>query len=94
MTLASQVNLLRRVHTRAFVTKTLGTLKNSKLMCLTIGLFLAAYLVVGYFMFHRGLGFVAGVPGVGLLLLERVVYMVFFFFFTMLVFSNAVLLYS
>ena len=94
MTLASQVNLLRRVHTRAFVTKTLGTLKNSKLMCLTIGLFLAAYLVVGYFMFQRGLGFVAGVPGVGLLLLERVIYMVFFFFFTMLVFSNAVLLYS
>ena len=94
MTLASQVNLLRRVHTRAFVTKTLGTLKNSKLMCLTIGLFLTAYLVVGYFMFQRGLGFVAGVPGVGLLLLERVIYMVFFFFFTMLVFSNAVLLYS
>ena len=94
VTLASQVNLLRRVHTRAFVTKTLGTLKNSKLMCLTIGLFLAAYLVVGYFMFQRGLGFVAGVPGVGLLLLERVIYMVFFFFFTMLVFSNAVLLYS
>jgi len=94
VTLASQVNLLRRVHTRAFVTKTLGTLRHSKLMCLTIGLFLAAYLVVGYFMFHRGLGFVAGVPGVGLLLLERVIYMVFFFFFTMLVFSNAVLLYS
>lgn len=94
MTLASQVNLLRRVHTRAFVTKALGTLKHSKLMCLTIGLFLTAYLVVGYFMFQRGLGFVAGVPGVGLLLLERVIYMVFFFFFTMLVFSNAVLLYS
>lgn len=94
VTLASQVNLLRRVHTQAFVTKALGTLKHSKLMCLTIGLFLAAYLVVGYFMFQRGLGFVAGVPGVGLLLLERVIYMVFFFFFTMLVFSNAVLLYS
>ena len=94
MTFASQVNLLRRVHTRAFVSKTKGTLRNSKLMCLTIGLFLIGYLVVGYFMFHRGLEYVAGVPGVGLLLLERVVYMVFFFFFTMLVFSNAVLLYS
>ncbi len=94
MTLASQVNLLRRVHTRAFFAKAKGTLKESKLMCLTIGLFLAAYLVVGYFMFQRGLAYVAGVPGVGLLLLERVVYMVFFFFFTMLVFSNAVLLYS
>ena len=94
VTLSSQVNLLRRVHTRALLAKARGTLKESKLMCLTIGLFLAAYLVVGYFMFQRGLSYVAGVPGVGLLLLERVVYMVFFFFFTMLVFSNAVLLYS
>ena len=67
---------------------------HSKLMCLTIGLFLGAYLVVGYFMFRMGLNYVSAVPGVGLLLLERLVYMVFFFFFTMLVFSNAVLLYS
>lgn len=94
MTLASQVNLLRRVHTRAWLAKVQGTLRHSKLMCLTIGLFLGAYLVVGYFMFQKGIGYVASVPGVGLLLLERVVYMVFFFFFTMLVFSNAVLLYS
>ena len=94
MTLASQVNLLRRVHTRAFLSKARGTLMHSKLMCLTIGLFLAAYLVVGYFIFRMGLAYVSGVPGVGLLLLERLVYMVFFFFFTMLVFSNAVLLYS
>lgn len=94
MTLASQVNLLRRVHTRSFLSKARGTLRNSKLMCLTIGLFLAAYLVVGYAMFRMGLDYVSGVPGVGLLLLERLIYMVFFFFFTMLVFSNAVLLYS
>jgi ABC-2 type transport system permease protein len=94
VTLASQINLLRRVHTRAFMARTQGTLRNSKLMCLTIGLFLLAYLVVGYFMFQFGLAYVAGVPGVGLLLLERVVYMVFFFFFSMLVFSNSVLLYS
>ena len=63
-------------------------------MCLTIGLFLGAYLVVGYFLFRMGLNYVSSVPGVGLLLLERLIYMVFFFFFTMLVFSNAVLLYS
>ncbi|MDB6071853.1 MAG: hypothetical protein JWL81_3024, partial [Verrucomicrobiales bacterium] len=94
MTLASQVNLLRRVHTRALFAKARGTLRHSKLMLLTIALFLTAYLVLGYFMFQRGLAYVAGVPGVGLLLLERVVYMIFFFFFTMLVFSNAVLLYS
>ena len=94
VTLASQVNLLRRVHTRAFFAKASGTLRHSKLMCLTIGLFLVAYLVVGYFMFRMGLDYVSSVPGVGLLLLERLVYMVFFFFFTMLVFSNAVLLYS
>ena len=74
--------------------RTLHTLRHSKLMCLTIGLFLAAYIFVGYFLFQKGLSFVSTVPGVGLLLMERIVHMVFFFFFLMLVFSNSVLLYS
>ncbi|RYD36418.1 MAG: hypothetical protein EOP86_06020 [Verrucomicrobiaceae bacterium] len=94
VTLAAQISLLRRTHTRVFLAKVRNNLKNSRLMCLTIGLFLSAYLFVGYYLFQRGLNYISSVPGVGLLLLERVIYMVFFFFFAMLVFSNAVLLYS
>ncbi|MES2706438.1 MAG: hypothetical protein V4726_07530 [Verrucomicrobiota bacterium] len=94
MTLAAQISLLRRTHTRVLMAKVRNNLKHSRLMCLTIGLFLTGYLIVGYFLFQKGLNYISSVPGVGLLLLERVIYMVFFFFFAMLVFSNAVLLYS
>jgi ABC-2 type transport system permease protein len=94
VTLAAQIALLGRTHTRVFLAKVRNNLKNSRLMCLTIGLFLSGYLIFGYYLFQRGLNYISSVPGVGLLLLERVIYMVFFFFFTMLIFSNAVLLYS
>lgn len=94
VTLAAQISLLRRTHTRVLMAKVRNNLRNSRLMCLTIGLFLTGYLIVGYFLFQRGLNYISSVPGVGLLLLERVIYMIFFFFFAMLVFSNAVLLYS
>lgn len=63
-------------------------------MSFTIALFLTVYLVAGYFLFRKGLAVLHDVPGVGLLLMERIVYMIFFLFFLMLVFSNAVLLYS
>lgn len=63
-------------------------------MSLTIGLFLAGYLVVGYFMFWKGLDYLLKLPGVGFMITSRVLYMTYFFFLLMLVFSNAVLLYG
>ena len=63
-------------------------------MSATIGLFLLGYLVAGYFMFRHGLEYLLKLPGVGYMITERVLYMTYFFFLVMLVFSNAVLLYS
>jgi ABC-2 type transport system permease protein len=94
MSLAAEVAVLARVHWRTFRAKARHTARHSRLLTGTILLFLAGYLVVGYWMFCRGLEYMTSLPGVGLLLTTRVLYMTYFFFMVMLVFSNAVLLYS
>ncbi|HWB04341.1 MAG TPA: hypothetical protein VG796_15030 [Verrucomicrobiales bacterium] len=94
MTLAAEIAVLARVHWRSFRAKAWQTAQHSRLLSATIILFLAGYLVAGYWMFSRGLDYIISVPGIGLMLTARVLYMTYFFFMVMLVFSNAVLLYS
>lgn len=94
MNLAREIAVLARVHWKIFTARTVQSVQRSRLMAGTITLFLAAYLVAGYFLFCRGLNYMVTLPGVGFLLTERIVYMAYFFFFLMLVFSNSILLYS
>jgi ABC-2 type transport system permease protein len=89
-----QLILLIKTNFRAFRAKARKNYRESKLLLATLTLFLLCYLVVGYILFSKGLGHLYLLPGVGLLLVERVLYMLYFFFFVMLVFSNAVLLYA
>lgn len=94
MTLAAEINVLARVHWRTFRARARHTARHSRLLSGTILLFLVAYLIAGYLMFCRGLEYMTALPGIGRLLTERIIYMTYFFFMVMLVFSNAVLLYS
>ncbi|HEX2750933.1 MAG TPA: hypothetical protein VHM91_23200 [Verrucomicrobiales bacterium] len=94
MTLAAEIALLARVHWRTFRAKARQTAQHSRLLSVTILLFLGGYMVAGYWMFNRGLEYVMSMPGIGLMLTTRVLYMTYFFFMVMLIFSNAVLLYS
>ncbi len=94
MTLAAEIAVLARVHWRSFRAKARHTAVNSRLLSATILLFLAGYMIAGYWMFTRGLEYVMSMPGIGLMLTTRVLYMTYFFFMVMLVFSNSVLLYS
>ena len=89
-----QLFLLAKINLRAFRARARQNLRESKLLLGTLALFLLAYLIVGYLLFSVGLRYLYQLPGVGLLLVERVLYMLYFFFFVMLTFSNAVLLYS
>lgn len=94
MTLSAEIATLARVHWRTFRAQARQTAKHSRLLSSTILLFLAGYLVIGYWMFCIGLEYMTSLPGMGLLLATRVLYMTFFFFMLMLMFSNALLLYS
>lgn len=56
--------------------------------------FMLGYLVIGYFLFSRGLTYIQRLPGIGNLLTERIFYLMFFFFFVMLLFSNTIICYT
>ena len=68
--------------------------RKSRLMLAVLGGFCLGYLLAGYYLFYLGLSFLHRFPVVGSLLAERILYLIFAFFFAMLVFSNAVIGYA
>lgn len=73
--------------------KALNSVKKSRLMTGTILLFLVAYTVTAYWLFREGLDYVARLPAAGALLSDRLIYVMFFCFMMMLIFSVAVTSY-
>ncbi|MBL9115128.1 MAG: hypothetical protein JNJ83_08970 [Verrucomicrobiaceae bacterium] len=86
---AHATKALARVHLAAFRSSARELLAANRTMALTITAFLGCYSVVAYLLVSRGLKFVEAVPLLGPMLTERLVYMLFFSFFVMLVVSNA-----
>jgi len=68
--------------------------RKSRLMLAVLGGFCAGYLVAGYSIFYSGLLFLHRFPLVGSLLAQRILYLIFGFFFAMLIFSNAIIGYA
>jgi len=68
--------------------------KKSRLMLAVLGGFCLGYLGASYWIFCTGLVFLHRFPLVGSLLAQRILYLVFGFFFAMLVFSNAIIGYA
>lgn len=66
----------------------------SRLMTAVIGLFIGGYLWLSFWLFYRGLEFVAKFPGLGVVLTERLLYVLFAFLFALLLLSNLVISYS
>ena len=66
----------------------------SRLLVGVIGIFLTGYLLLSYFMFHLGLRFIGRFPGLGSLLVERLIYLLFAFLFLLLLLSNLVIAYT
>ncbi len=56
-------------------------------MIITLSVFLIGYGIMGYFLFSKGLLMVQRVPSVGGFLGDRVIFLLYFFFFIMLIFS-------
>ncbi len=89
LTTAQATRMLAGAHF-ATVLHTLRThLREKRLLFVTVGAFLLVYVVTAYQLMSRGLEFVNQVPLLGPLLMERLIYVLFFFFFAMLVVSNA-----
>ncbi len=66
----------------------------SSLLTAIIVLFIGGYIVLAFGLFHRGLKFIGVFPGIGELLIERLLFLLFAFLFMLLLFSNLVIGYS
>ncbi|MFZ0828629.1 MAG: hypothetical protein WAO02_14510 [Verrucomicrobiia bacterium] len=66
----------------------------SRLLTSTIALFIAGYLVVSFEVFYHGLKFIAKFPGLGAVLTERLMYVLFAFLFALLLLSNLIIGYT
>jgi ABC-2 type transport system permease protein len=72
----------------------LSVRQQSRLLTGVIGLFVAGYLVVSFGLFYQGLKFIAKFPGLGAVLTERLMYVLFAFLFALLLLSNLVIGYT
>jgi ABC-2 type transport system permease protein len=68
--------------------------KQSRLLTGMIAAFLGGYLAISFWLFYRGLGFVAAFPGLGQALTERLLYLLFAFLFVLLLLSNLIISYT
>lgn len=68
--------------------------RENPLLTLVIFAFIAGYFALSFWLFYRGLRFVGNFPGLGTLLVERLLYILFAFLFVLLLFSNLVISYS
>lgn len=86
--------LLLRVNMLSAWRRLQGVRKQSQLLTGIITVFIAGYLVVAFLLFHTGLKFIVKFPGLGTLLMERLLFLLFAFLFILLLISNLVIGYT
>jgi ABC-2 type transport system permease protein len=86
--------LLAWVHCKSVCARLRISRRESPLLVFILAAFVLGYLAVGYWLFYAGLGYLHHFPLVGALLSQRILHLIFGFFFVMLVFSNLVIGYS
>ena len=90
----SPLRLLLRVNATTLWRKLKAVRDQSRLLIAIIGLFLAGYFVVAYWLFFKGLDFISRFPGLGTVLTERLMFLLFAFLFVLLLLSNLVISYT
>jgi ABC-2 type transport system permease protein len=86
--------LLLRINVLQSWRRLLSVRNQSRLLTGTIALFIAGYLVVSFGLFYHGLRFIAKFPGLGAVLTERLMYVLFAFLFALLLLSNLIISYT
>jgi ABC-2 type transport system permease protein len=86
--------LLLDMHVRLARRRLLALREQSWLMVAVISLFVLGYWGASYVMFHQGFNFLGKLPGVGPLVVDRMLYLFFAFLFVMLFFSNIIIGYA
>ena len=82
------------LHWRSFTARVAQSRRESPLLIFVFSGFVLSYLVFGFLLFREGLRYLYKFPLIGSLLAERILYLIFGFFFLMLVVSNLIIGYS
>jgi ABC-2 type transport system permease protein len=93
-TAPSALWLLIRVNARQSWRRLLATRGQSRLLTSIIAIFVLGYLVLSFELFYHGLKFIAKFPGLGAVLTERLLYVLFAFLFALLLLSNLIISYT
>ncbi|MBI4664120.1 MAG: hypothetical protein HY735_35435, partial [Verrucomicrobia bacterium] len=86
--------LLLQVNTLQAWRRLQSVREQSLLLWSVIGIFIVGYLALSFWLFHRGLRFMGRFPGLGGLLTERLLFLLFAFLFALLLLSNLVISYT
>lgn len=86
--------LLLRVYLLQTWRRLVGVTRQSRLLTALIAGFVGGYLVVSFAIFHKGLSFANNFPGLGTLMTERLMFLMFAFLFVLLIISNLVIGYG
>src|SRR5438067_310190 len=90
----SPLLLLTRVNGLQIWRRIKSVRQQSRLLTAIILLFITGYLGLSFWLFVKGLNFVAAFPGLGTVLTERLLYLLFAFLFALLLLSNLVISYT
>jgi ABC-2 type transport system permease protein len=90
----SPLLLLLRVNWLQMLRRARSLREQSRLLTSVIALFIGSYFILAFRLFHWGLQFIATFPGLGEILTERLLYLLFAFLFGMLLLSNLVIGYT
>ena len=88
------LRLLLRIHMLQSWRQVTVLRRQSRLLTGVIGVFIGGYLVLSFLLFSKGLRFVNSFPGLGTVLTERLLYLLFAFLFALLLLSNLVIGYT
>ncbi len=86
--------LLLRIHALQSWRKIKSLREQSRLLTSVIALFIFTYLFLSFELFSWGMRFIASFPGLGTVLTERLMYLLFAFLFVLLLLSNLVISYT
>ncbi|MBI3874680.1 MAG: hypothetical protein HY300_01660, partial [Verrucomicrobia bacterium] len=86
--------LLLRVNLLQMWRRLTSVRAQSPLLTGVIVLFVVGYIYLAFLLFYKGLKFVGIFPGLGDLLIERLLFLLFAFLFVLLLFSNLVISYT
>src|SRR5215468_8170919 len=86
--------LLLRVNALQIWRRLKSVREQSRLLTFIIALFIGSYLGISFWLFFKGLKFLAAFPGLGTVLTERLLYLLFALLLALLLLSNLVISYT